>query len=146
MARRRTRRPRLAAARAHPPMWREVLVQQWLLEEQTRLRLQSLHAARIHDHANQLQDRITRRERWVQQRLAEAEHPSGPTQPRPGGKKGKQSGKLRTNVFSILDDLAGAGQRPSLRVVNARLGEAGLRELSTLEFQGLHEEWLQIQE
>ena len=146
MARRSTRRPRLAAARTHPPMWREVLVQEWLLEEQARLRLQSLSAARIHDHANQLQERITQRDRWVQQRLAEVERTAGPTQPSPGGKKGKKGGKLRANVFSILDDLAGKGQRPRLRVVNARLGEAGLRELSTLEFQGLHEEWLQMQE
>lgn len=144
MARKRTQARAVDATRAHPPTWQELLAQQWLLEAQTRLRLQAAHAERVRDQVSQFQDHVKQRQRWIQKQLVKTEPQQAPTQPRKGKKKSGKGGSLRSNVFRALDALARKGERPSLSVVNERLNKRGFRDLSTLQLQGFMEEWQQM--
>jgi hypothetical protein len=130
-------------------MWRRVVAEQRLLEEQTHLRLQAARATRIHDRANQFQERIAQRERWVKQRLAQASRSAEQAQSKKGKKSKKKRSKgrsLRAAVFNILDGLARTDRRPTLRIVNAQLSDKGLPGISTMQFRGLEQEWLEARE
>jgi hypothetical protein len=109
------------------PPWRALAVQQWLLQAQARLEIQSALASRAQNYVSQLRKRITESQTWVQEQLAA----QGPP-----GERTQSSGKLQSAVFNIMDELVREGKPVTAQSLNSALTEHGMNPLSRAEAGG----------
>lgn len=119
-------RPRTLTIPLLRPAWRELAVQQWLLQAHARLQIQSALASRVRDYFSQIHGHITERDALIQQHLATRGS---------SGESTQRAGRLRSTVFNILDELAAEGT-VTPPILNAALVEHGEPPLSINEAQG----------
>ena len=117
---------RLALALPRPlPAWRQLAVQQWLIQEHASLQIRSALAARMNDYLVQVQQRLADRQSAIEEQLAGYENPSGSAQP---------SGGIQSRVSRVIDQLAKKGPVTS-EALNTALRESGYNELPKSQAQ-----------
>jgi hypothetical protein len=107
--------------------WRDLAVQQWLLQANARLEIQSVLASRAYDYLGQLQKNIEQHQAAVQERLTAYGKPSGSTQ---------QSDEAQSTALALIKDLAAEGP-VNTETLNEALKKGGHYELPKNVAQGL---------
>jgi hypothetical protein len=107
------------------PAWRQLAVQQWLIQERASLQIQSVLASRMNDYLVQRQRRLADRQTAIEEQLAVYENPSGSTQPSEG---------IQSRVSRVIGQLAKEGPVTS-EALNIALRESGNLELPKAQAQ-----------
>jgi hypothetical protein len=107
------------------PAWRQLALQQWLIQARARLQIESVLATRMNDYLVQYQHRLADRQSAIEEQLAGYENPSGSAQP---------SGGIQSRVSRVIDQLAKKGPVTS-EALNTALKESGYHELPKAQAQ-----------